>query len=1038
MSDLGDLSHRTFLVGEYVGARFRIVRFIAKGGMGEVYEAEDLQLGERVALKTILPEVAGQPELMARFKQEIQLARKVTHPNVCRVFDIAVHQLKSGGEVTFLTMELLDGETLSEFMRRRGPLPTEAALPLLRQIADGLTAAHEAGVIHRDLKGANVILLPGKESSSPRAVLTDFGLARKDAPRPAGGTTSMMVTKEFVGTPDYMAPEQVEGKAAGPTADIYAMGILIFEMLTGRMPFENDTPMGLAVMRLHVDPPPITRYSPGIDGRWAAAVKRCLERKPKDRFASAQELMAALEPPLRLRPRTKAQWAAAALLLVSSLAGAWFWFQYRWERQAAARRSVAVMGFRNLSGQAEQQWLSTALSEMVAAELGQVNSLRLVPGETVARTKVELGLAEQESFSKETLSKLRRNLGGDVLVNGSYAVVGSPRQIRLNVHLQDVDSGEVLTTVSTNGAEAELFDLVVDAGRQIREVLRPGDSAGAAKRGRTTNLTAMRFYAEGLNQFRRFDSLGARDSLIQAIAADPGYASAHAALADAYGALGYDAKAKQEAQRAFELAKDLPRSEQLLVEGRYREAAKDFGGAERIYETLVRDYPDEREHSLKLIQVLVRAGKNKEALARIEQLKKADAAWTKDPRVFIAEASAADTLNDTQRQLAAAAAGIELARAQGATLAEARLLLLNGMAKFRASRVIEAVADYEQAAEAYRRLGDDGGLSRALNNIGSTYMMGADMKRAKEYFERSLEIKRRIGDSRGAGLSAGNLGLMLRGQGNLEEAIRMFGYRRQTALEAGDRNGVIFGWQNTADTYTAMGEIDLAIENTEYALKEARALGSGLHASIALTKLAQLALERLQWEEATKYADESLVLDRQIKGSFASSQIHAAKARILIGQGKLDEGEKKFQDALAVYRNSGLKLEGVTLFAQLGEFRMNQGRYKEAATLFRDSLTLSKPAGVRSSQLSTTAMLAYCLARDGKSAEARALAQEVLASNMNMECRRCLWSSVPYAAAVAGKSREALARKLIAEMMNKKATLTESKARALLASAPLQ
>jgi tetratricopeptide (TPR) repeat protein/tRNA A-37 threonylcarbamoyl transferase component Bud32 len=1032
MSDSVRGPQHTFLVGEYVGARFRIVRFIAQGGMGEVYEADDLELGERIALKTILPEVANQPELMARFKQEIQLARKVTHPNVCRVFDIAVHAQRDGTEVTFLTMELLDGETLSEYMRKRGPLSVDAALPLVRQIVAGLAAAHEAGVIHRDLKGANVILLNHKNGGAPRAVLTDFGLARKHVPRPSSAVTTSMATKEFVGTPEYMAPEQVEGKAAGPPADIYALGVLLFEMLSGRMPFENDTPMALAVMRLHVDPPPVTRFAPKIPARWSQVIERCLQRKPKDRFARVEDVLAALEPPSKLRPRTRLQWAAALVLLVLSLAGAWFWYQNIQFRNANARRSIAVMGFRNLSGQASQQWLSTALAEMLSAELGQTASLRLIPGEAVARVKVELALGEQESFTEDSLRKLRRNLGGDVLVNGSYAVVGEPRQIRLNLLLQDVDSGEVLKTVSTNGAEAELFDLVVDAGRQLREALRPGEAI-ASKRGRTTNLAAMRHYAEGLIQFRRFDALAARESLMKAVEADPNYASAHAALADAHGILGYEGKAKQEAQRAFELAKDLPRSEQLLIEGRYREAARDFPGAERIYETLARDYPDEREHSLRLIQVLVRAGKSREALARIEELRKADPVATTDPRVYIAEASAADTLSNTELQLRATERGLELAKEQSAALAEARLLLLRGIGKSRTSERGEAIGLYRQGAEIYQRLGDEGGLSRALNNMGSTYMQLADTRRARELYEQSMEIKKRIGDARGAGLTAGNLGLISRSQGRLKEAIRMFQYRQQTAKEAGDRPGIVFGWQNIADAYNAMGEIDLAIENTNHALTEARAIQRGQDIGIALTKLAQLSMERLQWDAARKYAEESLSIDNEIKGSVASAQIRSTMARLLLERGDREGGERYFQEALKVLEKSGMRREGITLHVLVAEFRMDAGRWADAAKHLDESLAIAADADVETTQIAQLAMLAYVKHQMGKTAEARELAEKAIQFDAEMECRRCVWSTVPYLAVVLGKRQEPLARRMIQEMMAKRATWSEAKARKILA-----
>src|SRR5580658_4381144 len=166
-----------FQAGQTVSGRYRIVRYLNRGGMGEVYEARDLELGEAVALKTLLPEIAGDESMIARFKQEIALSRKVAHPNVCRVFDLAWHEGENARITMFLTMEFLPGETLSEKVRRDGPMSTEEALPFIVQMASGLDAAHAAGVIHRDFKPSNVMLV--STAGELRAVVTDFGLARR-------------------------------------------------------------------------------------------------------------------------------------------------------------------------------------------------------------------------------------------------------------------------------------------------------------------------------------------------------------------------------------------------------------------------------------------------------------------------------------------------------------------------------------------------------------------------------------------------------------------------------------------------------------------------------------------------------------------------------------------------------------------------------------------------------------------------------------------------------------------------------------------
>jgi eukaryotic-like serine/threonine-protein kinase len=218
----------TFSTGELVADRYRIVRFIGQGGMGEVYEADDLELRLRLALKTVRPEIARDQQAIERFKREIRIARKVTHPNVCRIFDLGHHRrAPSGHEIIFLTMELLLGETLAERVRRTGRMSTAEALPLAGQITAGLAAAHAAGIVHRDLKADNIILVLSQEGQqTPRARVTDFGLAYAGA-APDRITDLSTAIEGVAGTPAYMAPEQVEGGKVTAASDIYSLGIVL-------------------------------------------------------------------------------------------------------------------------------------------------------------------------------------------------------------------------------------------------------------------------------------------------------------------------------------------------------------------------------------------------------------------------------------------------------------------------------------------------------------------------------------------------------------------------------------------------------------------------------------------------------------------------------------------------------------------------------------------------------------------------------------------------------------------------------------------
>ncbi|HKS95180.1 MAG TPA: serine/threonine-protein kinase, partial [Terriglobia bacterium] len=324
------VSASAFVPNQVVAGRFRIVRLIGRGGMGEVYEAEDLELRERVALKTVRTRGAPDRRAVERFKREINLARKVTHPNVCRTFDLYHHRPDpespdgEDGEVTFLSMELLPGETLAERIRRRGRMSISEALPIVQQMAVALHAAERAGIVHRDFKSQNVILVEPEDSCGMvRAVVTDFGLARLAA-RPSD--TAQSSVGDFAGSPAYMAPEQIEGGEVTAATDVYALGVVMYEMVTGVLPFAGDSPLETAVKRLKESPPAPRSLVSGLDPRRERVILRCLERDPARRFRSAADVSQALAGELSpavfgRRNRRSVIWgsAAAAIVLAAAL-----------------------------------------------------------------------------------------------------------------------------------------------------------------------------------------------------------------------------------------------------------------------------------------------------------------------------------------------------------------------------------------------------------------------------------------------------------------------------------------------------------------------------------------------------------------------------------------------------------------------------------------------------------------------------------------------------------------------------------------------
>ena len=389
-----------FRTGDIVAFRFRIVRYLAKGGMGELYEAEDLELRERIALKTILSHIAADERSILLFKREVHLARQVTHANVCRIYDVFRHRYtaadQSAGEVVVLAMELLHGETLADRLRRDGRLSTSEILPVVRQMAAGLTAAHRVGVVHRDFKSHNVMLVkPAREDEEIRAVVTDFGLAwRSTQDESTNLSMSLSAENEISGTPAYMAPEQVEGGPVTPATDVYALGVVLFEMVTGALPFVGETPLKMAIKRLHEPPPSPRVHVADVDPLWETAILRCLARHPEERFPGAGEVVSALEgkrvapaiAPARRQRWTGAVWSALALILLVTLVSGYAVYA-RYTAANAGITSIAVLPLRGSNNDPEQDYLSDGISEALINRLSQLPGLKVVANSSSSRYK---------------------------------------------------------------------------------------------------------------------------------------------------------------------------------------------------------------------------------------------------------------------------------------------------------------------------------------------------------------------------------------------------------------------------------------------------------------------------------------------------------------------------------------------------------------------------------------------------------------------------------------------------------------------------
>lgn len=311
----------TFQRNDVVGQRYRIIRMVARGGMGEIYEAFDVELQERVALKTVTSTAYDSEVAVRALKAEVQLARRISHPNVCRIYDFGTHSIEpASSPIHFLVMEFVDGQTLGQRLRETGALPIELTTSIVKQLLQGLRAAHKAGILHRDLKSDNVMLrLEADGRLTP--VILDFGLARV---LNEAGRTATTQSQGMVGTLGYMSPEQVEGHNLSAASDVYSLGVMWFEMLTGRLPFVAESAAAVALARLHQEPVAPSTLNSEVPPWQDAIVLRCLSRHRRERFSSAEQVIEVIEqaapPSTRTRRRLARRLEALALLLATASA----------------------------------------------------------------------------------------------------------------------------------------------------------------------------------------------------------------------------------------------------------------------------------------------------------------------------------------------------------------------------------------------------------------------------------------------------------------------------------------------------------------------------------------------------------------------------------------------------------------------------------------------------------------------------------------------------------------------------------------------
>jgi tetratricopeptide (TPR) repeat protein len=995
--------------GRVLSDRYELLRFIAAGGMGEVYEARDRKLQGTVALKTIRGESAENQKAVDRFLREIHLARRVTHPNVCRLYDV-----DEDGTLLFLTMELLEGETLSRRLRR-GRLQSAEALDLVRQIAAGLDAAHAAGIIHRDFKSGNIMLVP-RPAPRPgfRAVITDFGLARHVD---GDALASISDTGDVVGTPAYMAPEQVEGKAVTAAADLYSFGIVMYEMLTGRRPFEGGSAMSVALKRLREAPAPPRTLVADLDPAWEAAILRCLERDPADRFASAMDIVRALggeavsegsgSAAILRRKRQAGVWTAvAAALLLGIGTGAWLW------RRAvpapanpmpaasapvvAARRTLAVLGLRNVSAKPDAEWIGTALAEMLASDFAAGEKLHVLAGQRVGQARVDLGLSEGDvqELPSEAVARVRRALGADLLLVGGYTVLGpaGARLVRIDLRLQDGVSGAILASGSATGAEGRFFDVVSRAAGPLRAKLELPAISGAESLQVEAALPvrgeAARLYADGLARLRRFDAAGAQAVLEKAVAEDPKHPLPHAARAAAWLALGYQVKAHEEAKQAVSLAQSLSREQRLGIDALLHETVQDWPKAIETYAELTSLFPDELDYRLRLADAQISAGRPKEALATGQALERLPPPASTDPRVDLAIARAHEFLGQASEQRSAAARAAERALGQGLRDLAAHARLVEAVALTDLGERDKAMAAAEEARQLAEAVGDRHWAARALEQMSTLVEAGGDLDGGFRLNERALAVHRETGDMRGVGRVLQNEGLTRARQGRITDAQKLYDEALATFRRIGARYEEAATLNNVAMRLQLAGDLNGASRRYQQALALLGDVGERSGMISTLSNIGEIAYATGDLAQAEEMYKESLALCRELGEKGREAYRTFRLGEVAAARGDLVVARQRYQEALGQLDAGGDRINAGLVRLALAGLELAESKPAAAVELARRAEEVLRNEGAKDEAALAQARLAEALLAGSDIAGARAAAEAGSAAAAHSEDRR--------------------------------------------------
>jgi eukaryotic-like serine/threonine-protein kinase len=722
-----------------------------------------------------------------------------------------------------------------------------------------------------------------------------------------------------------------------------------------------DKSLGVAVTKLRdvlgdsASSPTFIETVPRRGYRFIASVESTVDRQVQPNSPAAQSAAlstsglpsSAPEARAKLNPRLVLVIGLSLVLFVVLVFAALFYSLLPGLRQTSAkatvanvspvsvRRSVAVLGFRNLPGRREDDWLSQAFVEMLGTELAAGGKLRLVSDEDVARVKRELPLADEESLAKPTLERLRKNPGADLVVLGSYTPVAGKNEtrLRLDIRVQDTASGDTVLEDAVIGDEANIFELAARAGADLRRnlgvTLLSREDVVAARASLPANEQAIRSYSEGKAKLWAFDYVGARDALSNAIAADPEFPLAHAALSDAWDHLGYRLKAISEARRALDLSQHLSREEQLVVAGQYEGTVGDWRKTVDTYRSLFALRPDSLDYGLRLAVAELPVSPA-DALRTVQSLKSLPPPANDDPRIDLMEASAEINQNFTAAK-AAAKRAVAKGTAQGSPLIVGRAYgFLCQQAASVGVSLEEAVGYCEAGRQSAASGGDYNNEARTLSDLAALYFQQGDLLRAEKMWRDAAKEFRQVGDLEGLAATSNNLGDVFLVQGKLGAAKKMLDASIPSYRAIEDNDGIALALTDLAEVARLGGDLEMARIICQQAKAVADSIDDKNAQGYSLFGLGEILTDRGDLVEARKAYEQSLSLRNESGEIQAAGESRVALALLSIEEGRAADAESELRKRKDQFHEEREADDELTATAALVEALQQESEFAKA------------------------------------------------------------------------------------------------------------